>query len=129
MAEFHKDQAGWDQVLRAKDGVVGKHLEDKSVELVLLAKMQVGKKTLALMNSISYRMESGPDGLMSTVYSDNPIALLHHQGTSHEYFIDAKPGKTMRFEHRGRIVYAKRVRHPIVKPNRYLTDNLRKVIN
>lgn len=129
MAEFHKDQAGWDHVLRAKDGVVGHYMEDKSVELVMLAKLQVGKKTLALMNSINYRLESGGDGLKSTVYSDNPVALIHHEGIQHEYTIYAKPGKTMRFEHRGRIVYAKSVRHPIVKPNRYLTDNLRKVIN
>lgn len=128
MAEFHKDQAGWDHVLRAKDGVVGHYMEDKSVELVMLAKLQVGKKTLALMNSINYRLESGGDGLKSTVYSDNSVAFMHHEGTR-PHDIQARPGKTMRFEHRGRIVYAKLVHHPGTKPNRYLTDNLRKVIN
>jgi hypothetical protein len=53
--------------------------------------------------------------------------LMHHQGTR-PHIIVPRRAQTLRFYSRGRIVYSKLVHHPGTKPNRYLTDNLRRVI-
>jgi hypothetical protein len=66
-------------------------------------------------------------GLTAVIGSDNRIALMHHQGTR-PHIIMPRRAQTLRFYSRGRIVYSKLVHHPGTKPNRYLTDNLRRVI-
>jgi len=59
------------------------------------------------------------------VGSDNPIALLHHEGTrAHE--IRPRTKRVLVFVPKGGgpWVYARRVRHPGTRPSRYLTDHL-----
>lgn len=59
------------------------------------------------------------------VGSDNPIALLHHEGTrAHE--IRPRHKRVLVFVPKGGgpWVYARRVRHPGTRPSRYLTNNL-----
>lgn len=128
MAEFHADQAGWDELLHSKVGVVGTHMKNKADLLVLMAKRQVGKKSGDLERSIRYEITIEGGQLVATVKSDNRIALLHHEGSPPHIIVPVK-AKTLRFYSRGRIVYAKLVHHPGTRPNRYFTDNLPKVIN
>lgn len=60
------------------------------------------------------------------VGSDNPIALLHHEGTK-PHVIRPRNAKVLAFwggEGNSQQMFARQVNHPGTKPNRYLTDNL-----
>lgn len=127
MATFVADAAAMKFLLRHPDGQVGRHLLKLSARVARLAKAQVGVDTGALRRSINYRVVQRYGGLTAIIGSDNRIALMHHQGTR-PHIIVPRRASTLRFYSRGRIVYSKLVHHPGTKPNRYLTDNLRRVI-
>lgn len=69
----------------------------------------------------------GAVGPAVLVGSDNPIALIHHEGTR-PHVIRPRNARVLTFwSDRGgqpRLVFAHQVNHPGTKPNRYLTDNL-----
>lgn len=127
MARFVANKEGMNWVLKHPNGPVGRHLLTLGREIHMLARIQVGKKSFALMRSLNYSIANKGGGLVVTVGSANSIALMHHEGTR-PHIIMPKRASTLRFYSRGRIVYAKVVRHPGTKPNKYLTDNLRKVV-
>lgn len=127
MAEFHKNEKEWNELLRGKTGPVYKYIEKISRQLEILAKIQVGKKTGALQSSIKSQVQIGSSGIVGTILADNKIAMMHHQGTR-AHIITPKIAQTLRFPSRGRMVYTKLVHHPGTKPNRFLTDNLPKVV-
>lgn len=127
MAIFIMNEAGYKELTKSPTGEVGRYLTIVGAKLKYLAKYQAGRKTGALMNSINYRITRDSRGLVALVGSDNRVALMHHQGTR-PHIIAARRAKTLRFYSHGRIVYAQVVHHPGTRPNRYLTDNLRKVI-
>lgn len=58
------------------------------------------------------------------VGSEDPIALIHHEGTR-PHVILPRIKTALVFSVGGQTVVARRVNHPGTKPNRYLTDNLR----
>lgn len=128
MATFEKDAAGWNELLRSSKGDVFKHIDTLTQRVRRLAMIQVGKKTRALYRSISAHTRVGRGGPVGTVLADNKIALMHHNGTR-RHVIMPKRQNTLRFPSRGKIVYAAVVHHPGTKPNRFLTDPLRKVID
>lgn len=111
----------------ATRGMVGKHIRRRATALSILAKSQVGVKSKKLRHSIRKNMLEAKHGPMAEVGSNLDYALLHHEG-SKPHQIRPKRAKVLRFKSRGRIVYAHSVMHPGTKPNRYLSDNLRKVI-
>jgi len=127
MAVFVMDEAAYKEMTRSDTGMVGRYLTIVGAKLKYLAKYQAGRKTGALMNSINYRLTRDSRGLVVVVGSDNRVALMHHQGTR-PHIITPKRAQTLRFYSHGRIVYTQLVHHPGTKPNRYLTDNLRKVL-
>ena len=128
MAVFHPDAAGMHAVLRGEGGPVWNDISKRTRKATTLAKAQVGKDTRALYRSISSRVSAGSrGGVTGVVTANNKIALMHHNGTR-PHIIMANKKSTLRFKSRGKIVYAKVVRHPGTKPNRYLTDSLRKVV-
>lgn len=128
MAEFTPDPLGMSYVLRHPDGPTGRYIKDRSALLAVLAKFQVGIKTGALYKSITFTVVSGGSGLVGTVSALDKKAIMHHNGTR-PHLIFPVNKQTLRFYSRGRIVYAKVVKHPGTKPNKFLTDNLPKVIN
>lgn len=128
MAEFHPDPLGMSYVLRHPGGPVGQYISNRSSTLAILAKFQVGVKTGALYRSITFTVVSGSSGIVGTVSALDKKAMMHHNGTR-PHLIFPVNKQTLRFYSRGRIVYAKVVRHPGTKPNKFLTDNLPKVIN
>lgn len=80
-----------------------------------------------LRDSIVVRVADRGAGLPSVmVGSDDPIALLHHDGTP-PHVIRARRKPMLVFYSHGAIRVVKSVRHPGTKPNRYLTDALREV--
>lgn len=127
MAYFVADEAAMKRLMRSPDGEVGRYLTKLGTRVALLAKAQVGVDTGALKRSINFRLVQSGGGLTAVIGSDNRIALMHHQGTR-PHIIMPRRAQTLRFYSHGRIVYSKLVHHPGTKPNRYLTDNLRRVI-
>lgn len=80
-----------------------------------------------LRDTITSHVFADARGLVARVGSDAPTALLHHEGTRpHE--IVPRTARVLRFHwpKAGRVVYLRRVQHPGTRPNRYLTDNLRR---
>lgn len=127
MAYFVRNEAGWNDMTKNPNGLIGRYFKRRGELLEQLAKQQVGKKTRALQRSINNSMRHTSTGFIVKVGSDNPIALLHHNG-SKPHVIKPKRAKTLRFYSHGKIVYARVVNHPGTRPNKYLTDNLKKVI-
>lgn len=79
-----------------------------------------------LRDSIVKRPAMEGDTITFVVGSDDPIALLHHEGTQpHVIAARRKPRLVFFWPKVGRVVSFKRVNHPGTKPNRYLTDALR----
>jgi hypothetical protein len=79
-----------------------------------------------LRDSIVVRLaRGGPNGVAALVGSDDPIALWHHEGTI-AHVIVPRRAKWLVFYWRkvGAVVFAKRVRHPGTKPNRFLVNAL-----
>lgn len=126
--KFVKNKIAWEYEFESTKGMVAGYLRSTARDLVRLAKLQVGVDTGALKSSLNYSLVKSGGGLMVVVGSNNRIAYIHHEGTS-PHIITPRRAKTLRFSYRGRIVYTKLVHHPGTKPNRYLTDNLRKVID
>lgn len=127
MAIYVENKAGMDRLLYSPNGEVGTYLLKLGARVALLAKSQVGVDTGALKASINYRLVRRGSGLTAVIGSNNRVALMHHQGTR-PHIIVPRRAQTLRFYSHGRIVYSKLVHHPGTKPNRYLTDNLRRVI-
>jgi hypothetical protein len=86
-----------------------------------------GRAHGALRASIVKRVRVGVRGPYVEVGSDDKIALWHHEGTRpHKIPLSPKPpGKWLLFKKSGVVVWAKQVRHPGTKPNRFLTNALR----
>lgn len=124
---FKINESGYAEFVHSKDGPVYREIQKRAERLRLLAVKQVGKDTGKLAASIRVMMLPSPNGPTALVGSDNRIALIHHNGTR-PHPIVAKPGRMLRFSHRGKIVYAHKVMHPGTRPNRYLQDNLRRVV-
>lgn len=127
MATFHPDRAALRQMLRGGGGLVYNEIERRTRRANTFAKAQVGKDTRALYRSINYRVTAGSGNVLGVVTANNKIALMHHNGTR-PHIIMARRAQTLRFKSRGKIVYAKVVRHPGTRPNRFLTDSLGKVV-
>lgn len=128
MAVFVKDPVGWKEFTASPKSPIYKDIDARGHRLHGFAVRQVGRKTNALATSMTTRTTVDLLGIVNTTGSDNEIALLHHNGSrAHE--IRPRRAKVLRFVQNGRVRYAHRVWHPGTKPNRYLTDNLPKVIN
>lgn len=125
--KFVLNKLAYDQYTQDPDGDVGRFLRRKAVKLQGLARKQVGVRTGRLRKSINYRVVNSGGGLVAIVGSNNRIALMHHNGTR-PHIIRPRRAQTLRFYSHGRIVYSKLVHHPGTKPNRYLTDNLSRVM-
>lgn len=79
-----------------------------------------------LRDSIVKRITQVNGELTVLVGSDDPIALLHHEGTEpHEIRARRKPMLVYYSGRRRTIVRAKAVRHPGTAPNPYLVKALR----
>lgn len=125
--KFVLNKLAYDELTLSPKGDVGNYLRKRAIKLQALARTQAGYKTGALKKSINYRLVRDGKGLVATVGSNNRIALMHHNGTK-PHAIMPRHAQTLRFYSHGRIVYSKLVHHPGTRPNKYLTDNLSRVI-
>lgn len=113
-----------DYLLKQPAGTLGRYLARKGRRIVVAAKAQVGVRTGLLRTSIRILMHDRTAyGQRMKIGSHVRHAYIHHQGTR-PHVIMASPGRHLRFTSRGRVVYARAVRHPGTRPNKYLADNI-----
>ncbi|MFJ7586956.1 hypothetical protein ACIQZO_06090 [Streptomyces sp. NPDC097617] len=73
---------------------------------------------------ISWKIENGPQGLQGVIVCDHPATRFVLDGTR-PHIIRPRRAKVLRFEIRGREVFAAYVRHPGTRPNDFLGRALR----
>lgn len=129
MATFIPNKAALNRELKSPNGMVGDYLRKRGQQLTLLAQNQVGVRSGALKRSIKYVVYNRNNGELTVqVGSDNKISLIHHEG-SKPHIIKPRYKKALRYKQHGKIVFASVVKHPGTKPNKFLSDNLSKVID
>ena len=116
-------KATLDFTLNSPYGPVGRHMYVRGRAIVSAAKAQVGVDTGRLKNSISMTQSRAVYGQSMTIGSSLNYALAHHEGTR-PHIITPNRSEVLRFSSRGRVVYARSVRHPGTKPNKFLANNL-----
>jgi hypothetical protein len=124
------DGAAVDEIIHSPTGPVFRYIFERGQDVQDLAKVQVGKRTGRLADSIVKRFSTNGDGVEVLVGSDVDYARLHHDGTRpHE--IVARRAETLTFfwPKVGAVVHFPRVHHPGTKPNHYLTDPLHAVFH
>ena len=115
-------------LLNDSDGTIGTYLRAKGDEIIALAKGQVGVRTGRLKGSIAHKRHfRDPRGQQMWIGSDVRYALVHHQGRGPQVIVP-KRAKALRFVSKGQVVYAQKVVQKGTKANRYLSDQLSKVI-
>jgi hypothetical protein len=127
MAKLVFREVAMDRLLLSTNGDVGKYLAKKGRLIEAGAKRQVGVQTGALRASIHMRHFSDPRGQYVKIGSSLNYARMHHEGTK-PHLIRPNTAHMLRFYSKGQIVFAHMVRHPGTPANRYLTDNMRRVI-
>jgi hypothetical protein len=127
MARLIFREPAMDRLLISTNGDVGKYLAKKGRLIEAGAKRQVGVQTGALRASIHMRHFSDPRGQYVKIGSSLNYARMHHEGTK-PHLIRPNTAHMLRFYSKGQIVFAHMVRHPGTPANRYLTDNMRRVI-
>lgn len=95
-------------------------------EIVAGAKLQVGVRTGALRSSIHKRHLGSMSGQYLWIGSTKNYAYLHHEGTRPHIILPKEPDGALIFRKGARIISTKRVLHPGTRPNRYLSDQLRR---
>lgn len=112
-----------DELLKQPQGDVGKYLRTRARWIVAAAKAQVGVETGRLKASIHYTHMRDGRGQYMWIGSNEPHALMHHEGTKpHEIIPRTAP--ILRFTSGSRVVYTRHVDHPGTHPNKYLSDQL-----
>lgn len=126
-SKFTVSERGLDELFSDR-GDVGRYAQRIQRQVVFLAKRYVGKQTHRLEQSIRGRvMRSGDGGILIEVTAHDNKALMHHMGTR-PHLITPRTGRAVRFNSRGRMVYARVVHHPGTRPNPFLVKALREAI-
>lgn len=86
---------------------------------------QRARRPGTLRDSIVKRFQVTSDGVVVTVGSEDPIALIHHEGTE-PHTITARNAPMLVFwsERAGAVISVRQVQHPGTQPNRFLTEAL-----
>ena len=127
MAKLVFRETAMDNYLLSTNGQVGRYLARKGHMIESAAKRQVGVSTGALRSSIHMRHFTDPRGQYIKVGSSLSYARVHQEGAK-PHLIRPNTAQMLRFVSKGQIVFAHMVRHPGTPANRYLTDNMRRII-
>lgn len=114
--------------LNVQGGMVGRHLQKIGAKIVAGARSQVGVRTGRLRTSIHMTHHTEASGQYIKVGSRLSYAYLHHEGTKPHIITPNPPNTTLRFSKGARIIQTTVVRHPGTKPNRYLSNQLRRFV-
>ncbi len=109
-------------------GMVGRHMHRIGLDIKRDAKAQAGFKTGALKKSIQMEHFGHGNGQTVKIGSNLHYALAHHEGTNPHIITPNPPNKVLQFSSGSRIIRTAMVKHPGTRPNRYLSDQLRRHI-
>lgn len=109
-------------------GMVSNHLTKIGRRIVRDARRQVGVRTGKLRNSIELNHIAFREGAAIKIGSRLHYAYLHHEGSKPHVITPNPPNQVLVFGKGSRVVHARVVNHPGTRPNRYLSDQLRKHI-
>lgn len=114
--------------VRSRYGMVDQHLHRVGNRVLQGARRQAGVKTgrLRMSMKLTHTRSRGEAAVKIGAYTN--YALMHHQGTRPHLITANKPGGNLVFRKGSRIIFTPTVMHPGTRPNRYLTDQLRKQI-
>ena len=132
----HMDAAAIREFVNNPSGRVVALFRRNAEEIAVIARDRVGDKYAGvqppkagrkpLRESIFTRFSFVDEGFHFEVLADNPIAFMHHEGTSPHYIYpnNYPKGRLRWVAIGGEVVYAHIVLHPGTAPNPYLTDAL-----
>ncbi len=116
-------------LLNNPKGTLGKELGRRSKVMHAMAKAKVGKKNMELANSIYLKHYATKTGQSIRMGSYKSYALAHHEGTR-PHMINSQQGKVLRYVGKsGGVQYARAVRHPGTRANRYLFHPMKVVFS
>jgi hypothetical protein len=114
--------------LRSRSGMVDRHMGQIGSSVLRGARRQAGIKTGRLRASMKLTHTRSRGEVAVKIGAYTHYALMHHQGTRPHTITANKPGGNLVFRKGSRIIFTPIVMHPGTRPNRYLTDQLRKQI-
>jgi hypothetical protein len=113
-------------MVKGPTGTVARWLRGRAKLAVFEAQRQVGKDTGKLAKSIKYSIKPNRRGQEVSIFSNNKIAYMHHEGTRPHLIFSKKGSNLVFFGSKTKsLVFTPMVRHPGTKPNRYLSDQLK----
>lgn len=118
------DNVALQRILVSEEGPVMRDMAVRATRVQGGAVHQAGKKTGKLSQSIVKRYVLDSKGPAIWIGSEQPHALLHHEGTRPHVILPKKGAVLVFVSKQGQTVFSRRVNHPGTKPNRYLVDNL-----
>jgi hypothetical protein len=129
------DHKAIDDVVSSPEGLVGKEIHKRAKKVRDAAKKQVGKDTYRLMRSIRiYDRHRLVMGQTLKIGSSVPYAYIHHEGSrrhtvtpkNHEFLkFSSTTGGSKGWNVIGGKTLARSVTIPRIRPNRYLSDNVK----
>ncbi|MFD6936263.1 hypothetical protein ACFWAP_08940 [Streptomyces goshikiensis] len=120
-AEVRIDPGRIARTLRLRNGIVARRLAERTQRTARIAERQAPG---SMGRYISWKVENGPRGLQGVIVCDHPATRYVLDGTR-PHIIRPRRAKALRFEIRGREIFAAYVRHPGTRPNDFLGRALR----
>lgn len=118
------DNVGMHFLLDNPAGPTGRHLRKIGLFILRSGRKLAGRDTGRLRRSMYMRQHYRGRVQYVEVGAKVPYAYDHHEGTR-RHTIRATPGRVMRFNVGGKVVYAKKVDHPGTKATKFLTTPMR----
>ncbi|MGA5202815.1 hypothetical protein [Streptomyces variegatus] len=119
--EVRLDQGALRRLLRSRSGPARRKLEERTRRVAGIAE---DRAPGSMGDYVTWTVEEGPGGLQGIVRCDHPAVRFVLDGTR-PHIIVPRRAKALRFQGRGGIVFAKRVRHPGTRPNDFMAEALR----
>lgn len=120
-AEVRIDPGKIARALRLRGGRTYRKLGDRTQRTAAIAEREAPG---SMGRYIVWKIEDGPRGLQGVIVCDHPAVRFVLDGTR-PHIIRPRRARALRFEVRGRVVYAAYVRHPGTRANDFLGRALR----
>ncbi|MFC8886382.1 hypothetical protein ACFT54_10270 [Streptomyces cinereoruber] len=109
------------RTLRLRNGVVARRLAERTERTARIAEREAPG---SMGRYITWKVQEGPGGLQGVIVCDHPATRFVLDGTR-PHIIRPRRAKALRFDVRGRTVFAAYVRHPGSRANDFLGRALR----
>ncbi|MDX2730997.1 hypothetical protein [Streptomyces sp. PA03-2a] len=109
------------RTLRLRGGRTARKLAERTQRTASIAEREAPG---SMGRYITWKVTEGPRGLQGVIVCDHPAVRWVNEGTR-PHIIRPRRKRVLRFEIRGREVFAAYVRHPGTKPNPFMARALR----